>query len=272
MDKITSLSKTSKDMMFKEPYYGFFLIMLNKTWTDRIPTAGVSKHNINFQLAINESFWMSLTDDTRKGLLKHELLHIAFNHLTIYFDFADRKMANIAMDMEINQYIEKSWLPEGGIDIDDYPDLNLDRKAGCRYYYKMLKKAQEQKESQGTSGDENFDSLCDQLEGNSGNPGNSKDPSDESDNNQGNSLPDHSTWEEFKDLSESEKGLIEKQVQKILQDAKDMTQKKRGTVPGEIEGVIVLEELKIPKFDWKSYIRRFNGVSTKVYTKKLIRK
>jgi len=51
-----------------------------------------------------------------------------------------------------------------------------------------------------------------------------------------------------------------------------MTQKKRGNIPGEMEGIIEIDEIIPPKFDWKGYIRRFNGVSTKVYTKKLRRK
>lgn len=73
MDKVQSLSKTSKDLMMKEPYYGYFLIMLNKTWRNDIPTAGVSKNGINYQLAINEQFWLDLTDSHRLGILKHEL-------------------------------------------------------------------------------------------------------------------------------------------------------------------------------------------------------
>jgi len=209
MDKQQSLSKIGKELMLKEPYYGFFLIMLNKLWdSKRVPTAGVSKNGINYQLAINPEFWESLSDSHRLGLLKHELLHIAFGHLTTFFKFSDKRLANVAMDMEINQYIDKSWLPEGGIDIDNYQEHNLDRKAGCRYY----------------------------------------------------------------DLSEAEQKLIEKQLQKVLSDAKEQTLKKRGTVPGEIEGVIIIEEVVKPKFNWRGYIRRFTGVSTKVFTKKIRRK
>jgi predicted metal-dependent peptidase len=296
MDKALSLSKTAKELMLKEPYYGFFLIMLNKIWNNKVPTAGVSKNGINYQLVINESFWESLTDLTRLGLLKHELLHIAFGHLTTVFKFSDRRLANIAMDMEINQYIESSWLPGGdlssdefnqlkeavkaemelakennasteellainkklpsrGIMIDDYDELNLDRKAGARYYYDMLKEAKDEKNKNGTSGCPNYDDLCDQMD--SGN---------------GDGLPDHSTWDEFDNLSEAEQKLIEKQVQKILSDAKEQTIKKRGTVPGEIEGVIIIDEIVAPKFDWRGYMRRFTGISTKVFTKKIRRK
>jgi len=296
MDKAQTLSKTAKDLMLKEPYYGFFLIMLNKLWSKKIPTAGVSKNGINYQLIINDDFWENLTELERLGLLKHELLHIAFGHLTTVFKFSDRRLANIAMDMEINQYIDASWLPGGelssdefkqlketitieleqakennatreeliviskklpsrGIMIDDYAELNLDIKAGARYYYDKLKEAKDNKTQKGTSGSEAFDNLCDQM-----------------DSSDGDSLPDHSTWDEFEDLSEAEQKLIEKQVQKLLSDAKEQTVKKRGTVPGEIEGVIIIDEIKPPKFDWRGYIRRFTGVSTKVYTKKIRRK
>jgi predicted metal-dependent peptidase len=255
MDKAQSLSKTAKDLMLKEPYYGFFLIMLNKLWSKRIPTAGVSKNGINYQLVINDDFWEDLTEQHRLGLLKHELLHIAFGHLTTVFKFSDRKMANIAMDMEINQYIDVDYLPEGGIMIDNYAELNLDRKAGARYYYDKLKEAKDEKDQNGTSGSPEFDKLCDQM-----------------DSGDGEGLPDHSTWDEFENLSEAEQKLIEKQLQKVLGDAKEQTVKKRGSVPGEIEGVIVIEEIVAPKFDWRGYIRRFTGISTKVFTKKIRRK
>ncbi len=252
MDKAQSLSKISKDLMLKEPYYGFFLIMLNKVWRKDLPTAGVSKQNINYQLAINEEFWTGLSDMHKMGLLKHELLHIAFGHLVSFSSFSNKKLANVAMDMEINQYIEDSWLPEGGIRIEDYEDLRLDKRAGCRYYYDQLLRLQDEKDKNGTTGNDAMDKLLDNVA--SGD------------------IPDHSTWEEFDDMTDAEKKLIEKQVQKILQDAKEQTVKKRGNVPGEIEGLIVVEEFTAPKFDWKGYLRRFTGVSTKVFTKKIRRK
>lgn len=74
MSKANTLAKASKDLMWKEPFYGFFLIMLNKVWDNkRVPTAGVSKNGINYQLTINEDFWTELSENHRVGLLKHEL-------------------------------------------------------------------------------------------------------------------------------------------------------------------------------------------------------
>ena len=271
MNRQDSLSKTSKDLMLKEPYYGFFLLMLHKSWSDQLPTAGVCKNGINFQLMINEKFWTDLSEDHKLGLLKHELLHIAFQHLTTFTMFSDKKMANIAMDMEINQYIDGHWLPEGGIDINDYADLNLDRRAGSRYYYDKLKQAQQDKKDTGSCGDDNMDKLLDGIEksqsmvmiGNTGGGGSGEDKKVD--------IPDHE-WEEFEDMPDAEKKLIEKQLQRVLTEAKEQTIKKRGYIPGEISGLIKLDEVIPPKFNWKQYIKRFTGISTKIFTRKLRRK
>ena len=270
MSKHDQLGKASKELMWKEPFYGFFLIMLNKIWTNKVPTAGVSKNGINYQLAINEEFWSNLPENHRVGLLKHELLHIAFFHLTQYFKFPDHKLANIAMDMEINQYIDKDYLPEGGINIDDYPELNLERMAGCRYYYDKLKEAKEEKKQNGTCGSPNMDKLLDGVEQGQGTitiqlGGNGAEGEVQ--------VPEHGTWEEFEDLSEAEQKLIEQQVQRILTEAAEQTVKKRGTVPGNIQQLLdKLQQLEKPKFDWRGYVRRFTGTSTKIFTKKLRRK
>ena len=269
MNRQDSLSKTSKELMLKEPYYGFFLLMLHKSWSDKLPTAGVCKNGINFQLMINEKFWTDLSEDHKLGLLKHELLHIAFQHLTTFTMFSDKKLANIAMDMEINQYIDGHWLPEGGIDINDYPDLNLDRKAGSRYYYDKLKQAQQNKKDTGSCGDDNMDKLLDGME--QGQCQITIGKASGRDGDKDVNVPDHE-WEEFEDMPDAEKKLIEKQLQRVLTEAKEQTIKKRGYVPGEISGLIKLDEVIPPKFNWKNYIKRFTGISTKIFTRKLRRK
>jgi len=267
MDKAQTLSKTAKDLMLKEPYYGFFLLMLHKSWSNKVPTACVSKNGINFQLTIGEKFWTNLSEEHRLGLLKHELLHIAFQHLTTFTMFNDKTLANIAMDMEINQYIDFSWLPKGGIDINDYANLNLDKKAGSRYYYDKLKQAEQHKKDKGSSGDDNMDKLLDNINQSQG----KVIIEDTNGRDKEVNLPDHK-WEDFENMPEAEKKLIEKQVQRLMSEAKEQTLKKRGFVPGEISGLIKLDEVIPPKFNWKEYIRRFTGVSTKIFTKKIRRK
>ena len=256
--KQESLAKASKELMLKEPFYGLFLIGLNKLWSKRVPTAGVSKHNINFQLAINEEFWETLSPEHHIGLLKHELLHIAFFHLTIHDDFADKKLANIAMDLEINQYIDKMYLPDGGCFIDNemFAPMNLPTKAGCRVYYDLLQ--QELDKGDGTS---DFEKMMKAMEQGQPTYGDGK------------AVPDHSTWEEFENLSDAEKKLIQKQVEHQLKDVAEQIEKSRGNIPGEMKGLLdSLNSKEPPKFDWKAYLRRFTGGSQKVFTKKLRRK
>ena len=65
------LSKIGKQLMISEPFYGIFMSTLNKVVRKDIPTAGVSKHNINYQLAINEEFWNSLDNDKKKNKNNH---------------------------------------------------------------------------------------------------------------------------------------------------------------------------------------------------------
>lgn len=253
------LSKACKDLMFREMYWGFFILMMNKVWRNNLPTAGVSKNGINFQLAINEEFFTNLPKLHREGLIQHEAMHIAYNHLTQWFNFPDRKIANIAMDLVINQTISDDYLPEGGMKLELFPELNLEPDQGTHYYYEKLTQAKEQKEQTGSSGSQALDSLLDQMEGGEGN-GDVE-------------LPDHSTWEEFDGLSESESRIMKAQLDRVLEQAAEMTVKKRGVVPGDIRDyLLALQQVEPPKFDWKGYLRLFIGTSAKVYIKKSRRK
>jgi len=241
-DNNDKLARISKDLMFKEPFYGLFLIMLNKVWTDKVPTAGVGKNGINFQLYINEKFWSELSDFHKMGVLKHELLHVAFFHVTEFEHLDDKKLANVAMDCEINQYIDKSWLPEGACTLEVLNKelgLKMLPKKGTQYYYDILKKVKDQK----------LEELKEMLK------------------------DSHLTWEEFDSMDEATKKLAAKQIEHILKEVADSITKSRGTVPAEFQELLdKINNQEPPKFDWRGYLRRFAGASMNIYTKKLRRK
>lgn len=241
------VARTTKSLIFTEPFYGLFLIGINKKFTDQIPTAGVSKHGIGMQLTINPEFYNELSEDHRFGLIKHELLHIAFGHLILRDLYSDHKLFNIAADLEINQYILESNLPTGGLLLSSFPELNLPTKAGTKKYYELLEQAQQDGSCP------SLDSLMDTMDGNSPHC--------------------HSTWEEFDELPEADKKLMQKQIEHQLKEAAEQTEKKCGNIPGELSDLIRrLTHIEPPKFDWKGYLRRFVGNSSIVYTKKLRRK
>ena len=262
INKTESLAKTCKDLMLQEPFYGLFLIMLNKQWSKELDTAGVTVAGINYKLMINEEFWEGLTLDHRKGLLKHELLHIAFFHLTDYSDMTDKTLANIAMDLEINQYIDPDMLPPGGMMLNLFPELKLDEKAGSRYYYEKLKQAAQK----GSCSNLNK-ILAAEAAGNM-----VVEVTIKGDGEVEVRIPDHSQWGEG-EADEATKKLVENQTKHILNEIKDQVEKSRGTIPGELASILKkINTVEEAKFDWKGYLRRFAGGSVKVYTKKTRRK
>ena len=248
VDISEELSRASKSLILAEAFYGLFLIGLNKKFRKDIPTAGVSKHGIGVQLAINPEFFMELNDEQRMGLLKHELLHISFGHLTYRDSFNNKKLFNIAADIEINQYIDSTQLPEGGLTLDSFPELNLPERAGTKAYYDLL---EENCNGGGCCG--SLEAIMAQMDGDS--------------------PYDHTTWDEFDELTEAEKRLVEKQIDHQLKETADITEKRRGTIPGELSEIIDrILNIPPPKFDWRGYLRRFVGNSSIVYTKKMRRK
>jgi predicted metal-dependent peptidase len=262
MNKTETLAKACKELMLKEPFYGLFLLMLNKQWSTKTPTASVSLNGINYQLSLGEEFWSKLTSDQHKGILKHELLHIGFFHLTDYNHLSDHEIANIAMDIEINQYIDIEWLPTGEYAPqlpETYPELKLEPKKGTMYYYEKLMQGKK-------------NGNCPNLNAMLGAMAAKQATCTMPDGGQ-NGVPDHSMWDELEKLDEATQKLIKVQTGHILKEAADQVVKSRGTIPGEFEEILKrLDELDPPKFDWKGYLRRFAGGSTKVYTKKTRRK
>jgi len=138
-----SVVNTIKKLIVREYFYGIFATSLQKSFTEHIATAGVrfDKKINNFCLDINKDFWTSLEPQYKLGVLKHELLHLAFFHLFEYEDYIKKygmKIVNIAMDLEVNSYIDKNWLPAGAVTCSSIsPDL--EEKKGTLFYLNYLK-------------------------------------------------------------------------------------------------------------------------------------
>ena len=77
-----TIAQAVKKLLVKEPFYGLFLLSLNKFFDNSIPTACVCRNGINVELMINEKFWNSLSDLEEIAVLEHEISHILHGHLT----------------------------------------------------------------------------------------------------------------------------------------------------------------------------------------------
>ena len=187
----------------------------------------------------------------------------------MFDDYPEKELLNVAADLEINQYIEDSYKDETweGLEIDKAPwaTLNLPTKAGTRKYYELIK----QEKDQNPDGDvAKFIQAMKDANGD----GESRKIT-LGDGTEVDVKASHEFWKQFENMDEAEKKLMEKQIEHQLKDTADQVQRQRGHIPGElkelIDGLYVSEEAVI---DWRAYLRRFNGMASKVFTKKTRRK
>ena len=254
-----TLSTATKRLIFKQPFYGYLALALDKNWCEDIPTAGVTINDLRYRLSVNHTFWSSLTSDHQIGLLQHEIMHIAFFHLTDDYDavkFPHRDILNIAMDLEINQYISPEMLPPGGMVISLFPELNLEAKRGTRYYYeKLVNSAQSCSSLQ----------VCLNAMGEG-------EASVKLGDKQVN-LPNHEFDGQVDNMTAGEKKILKNQTGTVLVSIADETLKSQGTIPGEFSEILKILKNPAPAvFNWKGYLRRFVGKATEVDTKLTRRK
>lgn len=232
MSVLKDILKISRDIIMKEPFYGVFLSTLSRVETDEVPVAGVRKNGIIMELGINPEKWVELPYHLKYGILKHELLHVCFSHPIMRDRYSDKKLFNVAADIEINQYIDECWKTDGGF--LSHQMFDLPANMGTDWYYKELKNMTD-------------NPLLQQLLS---------------------SMDDHQSWKDIEESTGHEKGLMQKQIEYQLREADKMA-KSRGHLPGKLEEM--LERLKKPQeavIDWKAFLRRFSGGSTKYFTHK----
>lgn len=286
-----NFDKSLQDIIFsmlcdqKYIFYGLFLAELNKSFDEKFPTACVGKHpsSSTLNLIIGEKFWeKTLYNDSRKkAILIHELEHITREHLSDMSRsmFPDHFIANVAMDISINQCIHEE-LPRTdengnkcGVYIEDYPEMKLKRDQSSLYYYTEFQKAKEEKNfSKGKKDSQAPGQKPGNKEGTSGCP--ALDEMLEAqekgkDVGLGRSGDWHDLWKEISDgMGEKEMDLLKKEIQEMTRRIAEETQKMRGTVPSHITNAIK-EDFgnKPPIVSWKTLFNRFIGstITTDIY-------
>ncbi|MCP4521490.1 MAG: hypothetical protein GY827_07335 [Cytophagales bacterium] len=287
---LEEVNKTSIKLILEEPFYGHFFMGLVKTVDESTPTMAVSLRGKNsLYLLVNPEFWESMSQEERYGVVKHEILHILFKHLFMMDQFGNKYVFNIAADMLINQYILRKQLPEGGVFLEKFPDLNLDREQTVKYYYDKLTKFIQEQQSidakykpQEGEQDQNEDGQGQQGQGDG--ESDSSDNSDSKGDNQSkrpynesweNLKPyldpmhdaqrRHELWDQIKDMSSAERDIIEGALNDYIKGTVERL-KSYGTLPAGIQSYIdnLLEMMK-PNLDWKRALRLFTENSRSTY-------
>ncbi len=100
-------------MMLEEPFYAKMLRILTKNKTRQIPTAGVISKEGDLIMYWNDRFMAALEGKHVRGVLKHEMLHLVFEHTTTR-KYEPHKIWNYATDLAINSHLMDE-LPSFGL-------------------------------------------------------------------------------------------------------------------------------------------------------------
>lgn len=290
-----------KRLLIKDPFYGLFALGLPKRTTTTVPTLEVGRKGIYTEMRINPDYWNKHTDDEQIALLKHELGHIAFQHMFICDSFADHRTFNIAADCEINSYIDN--LPKEGCFAVDF---GLQNGLGTKKYYEALVQqhpsSQNSNPSQPPNNDQPEDEETDEEDSQQqdnqeqeeqeeqeeqkpqDNRSEEEKRQEEEDKIKEEQFPDympkdkkpidsHSSWKEFQELPKAAQQLIQNNIEVLVQATAEQVERQCGNIPGEFKELIEkLREKKPEIFNWKAYFRRILGTIYDINIKSTRRK
>ncbi len=309
---LDEVSKTTIQLLLKEPFYGHFFTGILREVSDRVPTAAVGMVNAQMvKLYVNEQFWREelTTPDLRYGVLKHEILHIVLKHILMVKDFSNRKLFNIAADIVVNQYIDRKELIEGVIFLEMFSDLNMEPNMDVRYYYDILYKAWQsylQKTSSSSNSTVDKAESCCQGKGSNspfeGSKGDvkSNSPKVSTKNSQTHKHSNTQThpeltpsekalekymdqsfeilgnhdlwWEEIGKMSAAEKKILEGYINGVLKNTVNRV-KDRSALPAGLQQYIDLTLKSLePQVNWRRILRIFAASSSRTYLKNTIRR
>lgn len=229
-----SVSNIVKKLMVEEPYYGLFASGITRAWSTQVDRMGIVPDGLNYKLLINKTYWESLSKQKRVGLLKHNLLHMCFFHVTdedIFKPYANSTaIMQLAMDLEVNGYLYDEQVPDDGASEIFKKLPNLPKRQGTRYYIDVLNKIMDgsPEAHQWGNGTEGVREILTHPD------------------------RDHDSWGPGNGQTIT---LMRAQLEYRMRTAAESA---RQNIPQELTNIIAgLLTFKKPIFNWKKYFRNF---------------
>ena len=166
------IEKAIIDLLCEQPFFGTLLLEIKIEKADPsllCPTMIVYPHGI---IRFNEEFVLTLTNPQLKAVLCHEILHLALLHF-VRQATRDRKVWNIATDLEINGYLAENnfSLPSAalippqdkrGLSAEDWykkllenPSMIQEKVMDVHIYDDEIEQAQNENQNQGKQNQSN---------------------------------------------------------------------------------------------------------------------
>ena len=258
-------------MMLEEPFYAKMLRILSKIKTRSIPTAGVIAKDGDLQMYWNDRFMAALPGKQIRGVLKHEMLHLVFEHTTTR-KYEPHKIWNYATDLAINSHLMDE-LPEFGLfPGKEFKALTEEQRermgeAAVKQYEAVSAKIASF--PTGQAAEWYFarlmedDEVKDAIENPAEQPGQE---GEEGEGGQGVGMPgtldDHDGWGE---MSDEDREYIKAKVKQAGQDAAKECDSKGnwGSVPAELRKQI--KAALVSEVPWQKILDRFCGYSRRAH-------
>ena len=208
--------------------------------------AAVSFDIDHYNLYINPELFDKYPLVERLFILKHEMLHILYDHVNRKDD-RDHMQWNIATDCAINQQDVLGHVPEKCITpltMEKYVNMQVPVDESAEFYYKFFQ--QNMPESEPDTGD--FNHINNQ------NSQDNQDPSENPVDGIPQTLDNHDMWEESVGDSELQKDVTKKMIEK----AQEETIKGKGSLPSGLSELLKLHTRK-SEVSWKKMLRNIVG-------------
>jgi len=177
----------------------------------------------------------------RLAILKHEMLHIVYDHLNGRIEFGDHKIKNYAFDCALNQHVDSAHLPPECITPKTLGEMlggiKVKTNESSEFYYNLIEE-HAKKLGEG-SGDSKDSDSGESGQGNAGAKG---------------IIDSHDLWEESKGDADLKKDI----TKKMVEHAQENTIKSKGKVPNSCADWIKLFTAK-SELNWKKVLRGIVG-------------
>jgi predicted metal-dependent peptidase len=259
-------------LLLQEPFFAGISRRINKVRDTSIPTAGVwvNPDSAQFEMLYNPAFFEGLTDKQRLGVIKHELYHIIFEHITTRKpcepvnprkmtrdEAVQMKVWNYATDCAINSHIADE-LPDSCL-VPGKKDTFLENlplgKSAETYYNLLQKMIEEEKKKQQNgegSGSGDGDAVDDALGGGQ--------------------FDDHGKWQESDEVDETIKEMAKERAKEIMRKAAQEAGEAGtwGTISAEMRKDIM--DRITSKIDWRKVLRYFIKTSQRAHKSSTVRR
>lgn len=240
------------DLLQDNRLFGEVLIRVPRVYhTDQTGVAGLGFDQDNLQLIINPIFFAKAIENRNQltALLKHEVLHIVWQHPLRYRMVRHQKNVAMATDVAINQYLELP--PKNTLTLPQLKELlpedSIPSFADSQVYLKLIEAGRFAKSNQRQSQQFQLNQPIEQQKQQNTN----NNPTDDV------QLDVHSGWQQQE--SQSNITVQTAKLRHLLNEAWQQTpDKQRGLLPGDV--VAELAQIDAPSsLNWRQLLKRSIG-------------